>query len=233
MFRFLQHPSRFKAVPPLDPKSFLWFVTSSRCAAAEHCAFCIEARCTGDPKTIRLLSTTTDWPFGRCRPVARNTRGGYSSDSSQTSFLFTIKNLHDLSGQIRQAQDGSAIYDASSYVPSFGYVGCFTRTTNIAGRSSNSGMHIDHERISRDRIDKQMRLRQTHMSGAKLGVLMVQMSAAVHRDCDLTCPAKASFPGKGRRTHAPTKTDSCTDSPRVAERDLSGAPAAPTPARRS
>jgi hypothetical protein len=78
-------------------------------------------QCNGHPNTITLVSSTNDCILGGYTPVAWNSRQNYAPDPSLTSFLFTIKNPHNLPAQIfKKKGQKCAIYDDSSYGPTFG-----------------------------------------------------------------------------------------------------------------
>jgi hypothetical protein len=79
------------------------------------------SRCNGHPNTISLILSTNDCIFGGFTPIAWSSRNGYASDPSLTSFLFTLKNPHNLSPRIfKQKQAEYAIDDNASYGPIFG-----------------------------------------------------------------------------------------------------------------
>jgi hypothetical protein len=79
------------------------------------------ARCNGHPNTVTLISTATDCVFGGYTPISWSSRAAYVSDPSLTSFLFTIKNPHNLSARIFKLKtEAEAIYDRASYGPTFG-----------------------------------------------------------------------------------------------------------------
>jgi hypothetical protein len=78
-------------------------------------------RCNGHPNTLTLISSTNDCIFGGYTPVAWTSRGGYAADPSLSSFLFTLKNPHNLPARIfKQKQAENAIDDHGSYGPRFG-----------------------------------------------------------------------------------------------------------------
>jgi hypothetical protein len=60
--------------------------------------------------------------FGGYTPLAWSSSNGYLSDASLESFIFTIKNPHNLPAQIfKQKQEGQAIYNGgASHGPTFG-----------------------------------------------------------------------------------------------------------------
>jgi hypothetical protein len=90
-----------------------------------------------------LISSTGGWIFGGYTPLAWSSRGSYVADPSLTSFLFTIKNPHDLEAQIfKQKQEGQAIYDNGSCGPGFGCgtdIAIWDRCHSSDGSWSNLG----------------------------------------------------------------------------------------------
>jgi hypothetical protein len=68
-----------------------------------------------------LIQSTNDCIFGGYTPLSWNSRQGVVSDPSLASFIFTIKNPHDIPAQIfKQKQADAAIYDHAIYGPRFG-----------------------------------------------------------------------------------------------------------------
>jgi hypothetical protein len=68
-----------------------------------------------------LISSTNDNIFGGFTPIAWNSRNSCVADSSLQTFLFTLKNPHNLPPRIfHQKEERYAIYDGSSYGPTFG-----------------------------------------------------------------------------------------------------------------
>jgi hypothetical protein len=58
--------------------------------------------------------------FGGYTPVAWSSRNGIASDPSLTSFIFTIKNPHNLPARVfKQRQAREAIYDYDTHGPAF------------------------------------------------------------------------------------------------------------------
>jgi hypothetical protein len=79
------------------------------------------AHCNGHPHTITLISSKNSCIFGGYNPLAWSSRGAYVPDPSLMSFLFTIKNPHNLPPQIfKKNGEAYAIYDKSTYGPTFG-----------------------------------------------------------------------------------------------------------------
>jgi hypothetical protein len=78
--------------------------------------------CNGHPNTMTLILTTENYIFGGYTPVVWNSRNAWVPDPSMKTFLFTIRNPHNLSPRIfTMAQPENAIADHGSYGPSFGY----------------------------------------------------------------------------------------------------------------
>jgi hypothetical protein len=78
-------------------------------------------RCDGHANTVTLISSTNDCIFGGYTPVAWSSRDDYASDPSQKSFLFTLKNRHNLGPRIfKHKHESNAIYDNQMYGPTFG-----------------------------------------------------------------------------------------------------------------
>jgi hypothetical protein len=77
-------------------------------------------RCNNHPITITLISSTNDCIFGGHTPVAWSSQNGYGQDPSLKSFIFTLKNPHNLSPRIfKQKQAEYAIYNYSLWGPIF------------------------------------------------------------------------------------------------------------------
>jgi hypothetical protein len=78
-------------------------------------------RCNGHRHTVTLILSTDGWIFGGYTPVAWNSRGTGVADPTRQSFVFTIKNPHNLRARvfIQKAED-NAINDKPSYGPIFG-----------------------------------------------------------------------------------------------------------------
>jgi hypothetical protein len=82
------------------------------------------ARCNGHPHTVTLILSTGGWIFGGYTPVAWNSRNKYVPDPTLQSFVFTIKNPHNLSARIfTQKQADMAVYHDARRGPVFGYNG--------------------------------------------------------------------------------------------------------------
>jgi hypothetical protein len=78
-------------------------------------------KCDGRVNTITLIETTKGYIFGGFAKIAWDSSNSYKRDDSRESFLFTIRNPHNLSAQKFALSDPSyAIYCYSSCGPSFG-----------------------------------------------------------------------------------------------------------------
>jgi hypothetical protein len=85
-------------------------------------ASAFHGRCDGHPNTVTLILSTNDCVFGGYTPLTWNSDGNWVSDPSRTSFIFTIKNPHNLPSRIfKQKEDANAIFDSRWFGPSFGY----------------------------------------------------------------------------------------------------------------
>jgi hypothetical protein len=70
---------------------------------------------------VTLIETTKSFIFGGFTPIAWDSSGSYKSDSSQKSFLFTVKWARGSEGrQFMMANSANAIYCHPSYGPTFG-----------------------------------------------------------------------------------------------------------------
>jgi hypothetical protein len=77
--------------------------------------------CDGHRNTVTLILSTTDCIFGGYTPLAWSSRPEWVSDPSLASFVFTIKNPHNLPSRIfKQKQETHAIYTHPLYGPTFG-----------------------------------------------------------------------------------------------------------------
>jgi hypothetical protein len=79
-------------------------------------------KCDGQSNTLTLIETTTGFVFGGFTPLVwDSTTTDYKSDSSQKSFLFTLKNARNIEPRKFRVSNGSyAIYCNSDRGPSFG-----------------------------------------------------------------------------------------------------------------
>jgi hypothetical protein len=94
--------------------------------------------CNGHQNTVTLISSTNHCIFGGYTPLAWGSESGWVSDPSLKSFVFTIKNPHNLPARIfKQKAETCAIYDHNSYGPVFGD-NCTLRVSDDC-RSSNGG----------------------------------------------------------------------------------------------
>jgi hypothetical protein len=79
------------------------------------------SRCDGHGNTVTLILSTNDCIFGGYTPLAWSSRDESVSDPSLKSFVFTIKNPHNLPPTIlKQQQEGNAIHQYGQRGPVFG-----------------------------------------------------------------------------------------------------------------
>jgi hypothetical protein len=84
-------------------------------------ASAFHSRCDGHGNTVTLILSTNDCIFGGYTPLAWSSRDEYVSDPSLKSFVFTIKNPHNLPPTIfKQQRETDAIHPYSSRGPVFG-----------------------------------------------------------------------------------------------------------------
>jgi hypothetical protein len=79
-------------------------------------------RCDGHTRTLTVILDTEGNIFGGFTPVEWDSRSGYKADDSLTSFLFTLKNPHNIPAR-RFALANYAVLCYSAYGPRFGYPG--------------------------------------------------------------------------------------------------------------
>jgi hypothetical protein len=78
-------------------------------------------RCNNHPNTISLILSKNGCIFGGYTPLTWSSRNAWVPDPSQKSFIFTLKNPHNVAARIfKQKQADNAIYDYGSYGPTFG-----------------------------------------------------------------------------------------------------------------
>jgi hypothetical protein len=79
------------------------------------------SRCDGHANTVTLISSTNDCIFGGYAAVAWNSQAAHVPDPTLKSFLFTIKNPHNLPPRIfKQRKQAYTIYPRDTYGPTFG-----------------------------------------------------------------------------------------------------------------
>jgi hypothetical protein len=101
-------------------------------------------KCNGKSNTLTVIETTKGFVFGGFTPVAWDSSSGYKADSSQKSFLFTVKNPRGSDGRkFVMASSANAIRCYSSFGPTFGnnydiYVanGCNENTSSYTNLGS-------------------------------------------------------------------------------------------------
>jgi hypothetical protein len=78
-------------------------------------------KCDNVSNTITLIITTDGFIFGGFTPLAWDSSSQYKPDTSGKSFLFSIKNPHNIeAGKIALKDSRYGIYCSSSYGPVFG-----------------------------------------------------------------------------------------------------------------
>jgi hypothetical protein len=103
------------------------------------------ARCDGHLNTVTLISSTNNCIFGGYTPVAWGSRSDYVPDPSLASFIFTIKNPHNLPARIFKLKVAThATYHRADYGPTFGVghdihvcneCNCYNSYSNCHGHS--------------------------------------------------------------------------------------------------
>jgi hypothetical protein len=103
------------------------------------------SRCDRHPNTVTLILSTNECIFGGYTPVewsSRGTNNNYVPDPSRKSFIFSIKNPHNLPARIfEQKQQGNAINDRIDYGPVFGN-GCDLWVGDQCQKSRSSGSRL-------------------------------------------------------------------------------------------
>jgi hypothetical protein len=78
-------------------------------------------RCDGRPNTVTLIRSANDCVFGGYTPLMWNSRNDYAPDPSLKSFVFTIKNPHNVPARRFAQKSGDyAIRNYHGYGPGFG-----------------------------------------------------------------------------------------------------------------
>jgi hypothetical protein len=79
------------------------------------------SKCDKESNTVTLIETTKGFIFGGFTPIAWDSSNDYKSDSSGKSFLFTLKNPHNISPRkFKLLNASTAIWSGSGYGPIFG-----------------------------------------------------------------------------------------------------------------
>jgi hypothetical protein len=79
------------------------------------------AKCHNHINTVTLIETTDGYVFGGFTPVAWDSSGNYKEDTSDRSFLFTMKNPRGSDGlKFALTHPLKAIYCNSGYSRTFG-----------------------------------------------------------------------------------------------------------------
>jgi hypothetical protein len=79
------------------------------------------SKCDGESNTITIILTTKGFIFGGFTPIAWDLNGGHKSDSSQKSFVFSVKNPHNNEEKKFPLKNSQyAIYCYYAHGPCFG-----------------------------------------------------------------------------------------------------------------
>jgi hypothetical protein len=79
------------------------------------------SKCDGHSNTVTVILTTKGFIFGGFTPIAWDSSSSYKADTSQQSFLFSVKNARNSDPRsFPLVNSSSAIYCGSSYGPTFG-----------------------------------------------------------------------------------------------------------------
>jgi hypothetical protein len=78
-------------------------------------------KCNDQSNTVTIIETTNGFIFGGFTPIAWDSNNSSKADSTHRSFLFTLKNPHNIAARKFALSNSSyAIYCPSSYGPIFG-----------------------------------------------------------------------------------------------------------------
>jgi hypothetical protein len=97
-------------------------------------------RCDGHAKTITMIQSTNDSIFGGYTPLAWTSAFEDISDSSWQSFLFTIKNPHNIAPQTFRQIRQNQIYMSEFQGPNFGYADLEIEDACQANGSNHSSL---------------------------------------------------------------------------------------------
>jgi hypothetical protein len=100
-------------------------------------------KCDNESNTLTLIETTKGFIFGGFIPLVWNsTTNGYKSDSSQKSFVFTLKNARNIQPRTFKLVNGSnAINCSSNHGPIFGG-GCDILVAGNCNANTNSSTNL-------------------------------------------------------------------------------------------
>jgi hypothetical protein len=107
------------------------------------------SRCNGHPNTLTVILDTKGNIFGGFTPVEWESQGGYKADPSLKSFIFTLKNPHNVSARrfaLKAEKKDEAIYCISKFGPHFGNI----RVGGNCSTSLNSGTEHFGTRYTND-----------------------------------------------------------------------------------
>jgi hypothetical protein len=81
----------------------------------------VHSKCDNESNSVTLIETTKGFIFGGFTPIPWDSSGTNKSDPSHTSFIFTLKNAHNISPRTFTLSNSSkAIYCGCDYGPIFG-----------------------------------------------------------------------------------------------------------------
>jgi hypothetical protein len=79
------------------------------------------SKCDGQSPTLTVILTPKDFIFGGFTPIAWDSNGSYKADSSQQSFVLSVKDSRNTDPRsFPLVKTSHAIYCHSSYGPTFG-----------------------------------------------------------------------------------------------------------------
>jgi hypothetical protein len=135
------------------------------------------AKCDGHANTVTLIETTKGFIFGGFTPIAWDSSDTYKPDSSEKSFVFTLKNPRDSDARKFALKDRSrAIYCGSSHGPSFGnYNDIYV--ANGCNANSSSNTRLGSQYVNDTGIDrKQVFARETNFTVKEIEVFTIDLS---------------------------------------------------------
>jgi hypothetical protein len=81
----------------------------------------LHSRCNGHPNTVTLISSTNNCVFGAYTPIAWGSSERFVPDPDLASFIFTIKNPHNLPPRIfKQKEQAHAVFHSRAWGAIFG-----------------------------------------------------------------------------------------------------------------
>jgi hypothetical protein len=111
-------------------------------------------RCDGISNTITIIQTTEDFIFGGFTPIAWDSSNTWKTDTSEQSFLFSVKNPHNRDfGRIGLKDPQKAICCYSSSGPTFGN-GSAIYIANGCNANTNSSTRLGYGYVNNTGIDE-------------------------------------------------------------------------------